>query len=212
MTIQTEKKVSPIELLSEAQLEEFREAFNTFDEDGGGTIDKDELRKLLNFAGQTPSEDELRDMIMTIDADGTGDINFPEFVTLMAHKMATETSEETIRGAFNVFDTDGSGGISASEFLRVLEQLGETDITIDDIRDVVSGKYGRSLGDANRNGLVSYEEFEKVIHEEKRGGVEGNAAFRRAERVEGQQGMVGFGARLGSTPRGIARPASSSLK
>ena len=140
---------SPVDALNQAQLEELREAFNTFDEDGGGTIDKDELRKLLTFAGQTPTDDELRDMIQIIDTDGTGDINFPEFVTLMAHKMANEASEETIASAFAVFDTDGSGGVHA----RVLQNMGEDDITVEDIQGVMyGGKYGSSLGGVQEGG------------------------------------------------------------
>eukprot|EP00322_Chrysochromulina_rotalis_P015410 CAMPEP_0115844460 /NCGR_PEP_ID=MMETSP0287-20121206/8839_1 /TAXON_ID=412157 /ORGANISM="Chrysochromulina rotalis, Strain UIO044" /LENGTH=225 /DNA_ID=CAMNT_0003298185 /DNA_START=48 /DNA_END=725 /DNA_ORIENTATION=+ len=184
---------SPVDQLTEDQLDEFREAFNTFDEDGGGTIDKDELRKLLTFAGQTPSDDELRDMIQIIDADGTGDINFPEFVTLMAHKMANEASEETIEHAFNVFDTDGSGAIAAAEFMRVLRNLGEMDISVEDIQDVFASKYGRTLGDTNGDGVISYQEFRKVILADKQGGVSGDAAYLKAVNVDGQHGQLGYG-------------------
>ena len=38
-----------------------------------------------------------------------GDIDFAEFVTLMAHKMADEKSEATLKAAFSVFDTSGDG-------------------------------------------------------------------------------------------------------
>jgi len=186
---------SPIDALTEAQLDEFREAFDTFDEDGGGTIDKDELRKLLKYAGQTPSDDELRDMIQIIDADGTGDINFPEFVTLMAHKMANEASEETLQSAFNVFDTDGSGNISAVEFQRVLQNLGEPDISVEDIHDVIHGKNGRALGDKNGDGVISYDEFRKVIKEEKEGGatISSQTAYLKPVVKEGQHGQLGYG-------------------
>ena len=38
--------------------------------------------------GQVPSDDELKEMIRIADADGSGEVDFYEFVTLMAHKMA----------------------------------------------------------------------------------------------------------------------------
>ena len=62
-----------------------------------------------------------------------GDIDFAEFVTLMAHKMADNKSEETLRSAFIVFDTDGSGKITGDEIARVLLGVGE-EVTIEEVR------------------------------------------------------------------------------
>ena len=45
--------------LTESQLEEFRETFNAFDKDMGGTIDGDELGDLMRTLGQEPTEMEL---------------------------------------------------------------------------------------------------------------------------------------------------------
>ena len=73
---------------SQAQLDEFREAFSAYDRDGGGSIDAKELKALMASVGQVPSDDELQEMIRIADADGSGEVDFYEFVTLMAHKMA----------------------------------------------------------------------------------------------------------------------------
>jgi len=45
------------------------------------------------------------------DADGNGTIDFPVFLTMMAHKMKDTDSEEEIIEAFKVFDKDGNGFI-----------------------------------------------------------------------------------------------------
>ena len=42
---------------------------------------------------------------------GNGEIDFPEFLTMMARKMKDTDSEEEIREAFRVFDRDGNGFI-----------------------------------------------------------------------------------------------------
>ena len=89
---------SVIDKLTEAQLDEFREAFNSFDkvrarryfsgpadasrtgpfsralfrQDGGGSIDSKELKDLMASVGQNPTDDELAEMIRIADADGTG--------------------------------------------------------------------------------------------------------------------------------------------
>ena len=53
---------------------------------------------------------------------GSGEIDFDEFLTLMAAKQANMTMEDELRGAFNVFDQDGSGYISAQELKQVSDQ------------------------------------------------------------------------------------------
>ena len=41
---------------------------------------------------------------MLVDKDGTGSIDFPEFLNMMSNKADTENVEEQIREAFSVFD------------------------------------------------------------------------------------------------------------
>ena len=46
----------------------------------------------------------LQDMVNQVDKDGTGSIDFPEFLMMMCIKAETENTEDEIRLAFNVFD------------------------------------------------------------------------------------------------------------
>ena len=59
---------------------------------------------MLRFIGQNPTEAELQDMVNEVDKDGTGSIDFPEFLTMMALKNNDENAEEELREAFRVFD------------------------------------------------------------------------------------------------------------
>ena len=106
-------KHSVISTLTEVQLEEFREAFDAFDKDGGGSIDKEELMDLFRSLGQEPTQEELDNMVAAADTDGNGTIDFFEFATLMAHMMAKEDSYEAkfqkLKGAFAVFDRNSDG-------------------------------------------------------------------------------------------------------
>ena len=165
-------------------------------QDGGGSIDSKELKDLMASVGQNPTDDELAEMIRIADADGTGasqrldararvperlrcccllwspahspsvrllppgDIDFAEFVTLMAHKMADEKSEATLKAAFSVFDTSGDGFISAEEMRRIMINVGEP-VTLDDVEQVI-----RKV-DIDGDGVINYDEFTKVIIEEK---------------------------------------------
>ena len=100
-----DQNVSLEELLSELtpkQIEEFKEAFQLFDKDGDGTISTKELGPLLRSLGQNPDEDEIVDMIDEVDVDGSGSIDFVEFLHLMLKRQRDGLSYEEIREVFRV--------------------------------------------------------------------------------------------------------------
>ena len=108
--------------LSPTQLDEFRECFDAFDKDGGGSIDSAELEALMNSLGQSPSPTELEKMVELADADGSGDIDFVEFVTLMAHKMQDQEEDdedERLKSAFAIFVSAANFSLSLSLSLCV---------------------------------------------------------------------------------------------
>ena len=80
--------------------------------------------QVMRSLGQNPTEAELQDMINEVDADGNGEIDFPEFLTMMARKMKDTDSEEEIKEAFKVFDKNGDGKISAAELRHVMTSIG----------------------------------------------------------------------------------------
>ena len=67
-------------MLDELFIQKCREAFNTFDADGSGSIDAQEMRSLLEAIGVNPSEEELFRFMSEVDEDGTGEIEFGEFL------------------------------------------------------------------------------------------------------------------------------------
>ena len=99
-------------------------------------------------------------MIRIADADGSGTVDFYEFVTLMAHKMADVKSESQMRTAFSLFDFSGDGYIQAEEMRRIMMNVGEP-VTIDDVNGLI-----REV-DRDGDGVVNYDEFCKVINDER---------------------------------------------
>merc|ERR1712179_144769 len=65
-------------------------------------------------------------MVNKVDMDGSGMLNFPEFLMMMGLKMEAESAEDEIREAFQVFDGDGNGFINRQELACVMSNLGET--------------------------------------------------------------------------------------
>ena len=95
--------------LTEEQTAEFKEAFALFDKDGDVTISTKELGTVMNSLGQKPTLAELEMMIKEVDVDGNGEIDFGEFLAMMAKKLKETDLEEDIREAFRVFDKQNSG-------------------------------------------------------------------------------------------------------
>ncbi|KOO20826.1 calmodulin-like protein [Chrysochromulina tobinii] len=86
------------------ELTEFREIFNLVDLDKGGTISKDELGQLMKTLGLKPTQEELNAMVAEIDADGSGEIDFDEFVTVMSRKELLSQIEPDENGMVNYLE------------------------------------------------------------------------------------------------------------
>jgi Ca2+-binding EF-hand superfamily protein len=54
-----------------------------FDVDGNGSIDREELRKVMASLNESLSEEELDAMIKEADINGDGQISFEEFKIMM---------------------------------------------------------------------------------------------------------------------------------
>jgi len=61
------------------EFEEMVTLFKTYDVNGNGTIDKHEARKILFSLGMDSSLERADELIKLVDADGSGEIDFPEY-------------------------------------------------------------------------------------------------------------------------------------
>ena len=95
-------------------------------------------------------------MINEVDDDGSGSIDFKEFLVLMAKKIKDADTEEELLESFRVFDVEGKGRITIKDIITVLRQLGER-FTDEEIEEMVKGN------DQDLDGTLSYEEFCRMI-------------------------------------------------
>ena len=49
---------------------EFREIFHLFDKNGDGKVTTKEMGTVMRSLGQNPTEEELKQMVKTVDVDG----------------------------------------------------------------------------------------------------------------------------------------------
>jgi calcium-dependent protein kinase len=93
-------------------------------------------------------------MFAKIDADGSGEIEYSEFVVAsMNEKNLLNNSK--LQTAFKMFDKDGGGSISIDEIKQVLSfgQNLDEEVIAQIIKQV----------DANGDGEISYEEFAEMM-------------------------------------------------
>jgi len=83
-----------VQNLQRDQIKEFKAAFEHIDKDNDGMIQTSELRQTFRNLGQNPTDKELQDMINEVDINGNGNIDFLEFLDMLA-KMS-EIDEETL--------------------------------------------------------------------------------------------------------------------
>jgi len=140
--------------ISDEYREELREAFNMFDKNRDGSISVHELAQILQNLNQGATTDEINEMIKQVDADGDGEIDFDEFVTMMANAKCS--TEEEMKQAFDVFDSDGNGYIDKKELRDVLKQLGE-DVDEEQLNDMMKA------ADSNHDNKIDYTEFVKMM-------------------------------------------------
>ena len=112
--------------IPEDKINEYKEAFDMFDKDGGGTISSNEIITIMKNFGYPIDDEEAKKMIANIDDNGDGEIDFEEFCTIMEKQVryVDETDEDIVLRAFKSFDKDHDGKITNHEFKYILTQIG----------------------------------------------------------------------------------------
>ena len=59
------------------------------DRDGDGHIEAKELATVMRIMGMNPTSEEMTTLIESVDVDGNGKIELPEFANMMARQMLT---------------------------------------------------------------------------------------------------------------------------
>ena len=143
--------------LSDHQIEEFREAFSLYDRNDDGTVTTKDLGLVLKAIGQNPSDEETNQLVSRFDSDGSGSIDFPEFLALIAkiQRDALDDQDE-IKEAINVFDKDSKGFLTRGQVENIVNNTGEK---------VEEGEAKAILDSVeyDKNGCIDIDKLVKII-------------------------------------------------
>ncbi|KAH0511004.1 Troponin C, skeletal muscle [Microtus ochrogaster] len=151
--LKTDQQAEARSYLSEEMIAEFKAAFDMFDADGGGDISVKELGTVMRMLGQTPTKEELDAIIEEVDEDGSGTIDFEEFLVMMVRQMKEDAkgkSEEELAECFRIFDRNADGYIDAEELAEIFRASGEH-VTDEEIESLMKD------GDKNNDGRIDFD-------------------------------------------------------
>ena len=144
--------------LSDEQRQEIKEAFELFDTDKTGSIDYHELKVAMRALGFDVKKQEVLQIMRDYCEDGSGQIDFDEFLQIMTDKISARRPEEEIEKAFKLFDEDNSGKISLRNLRRVARELGEN-LSDDELQAMIDEF------DKDQDGEISSDEFLNIMRQ-----------------------------------------------
>lgn len=112
-----------------------RNAFNAFDQEKKGCIGTQMVGTILSMLGHQLDDKLLKEIIDEVDADGSGELEFEEFVTLAARFLVEEDAEamqQELKEAFRLYDKEGNGYITTQVLREILKEL-DDNLTNDDL-------------------------------------------------------------------------------
>merc|ERR1711865_1127620 len=120
--------------------------------DGSGSIDPRELKSAMQSLGFEAKNATIYQMIGDIDKDGSGSIDFEEFLDMMTAKMSDKDTRADIAKVFELYDDDNTGKISLRNMKRVAKELGET------MNDIDLGEMIQRA-DTDNDGEITLDDF-----------------------------------------------------
>jgi len=142
--------------LTDGAIRELKEMFMAMDENNDGTLSVSELKEGLVKAGVAIPPD-LQQMMDNIDTDGSGVIDYSEFMAATMDKRRY-IQEDVCWRAFKTFDVDGSGTIDKGELMKLLGVDSITDMMDVQVTEKEVDAIMKEV-DLNGDGKIDFNEF-----------------------------------------------------
>jgi calcium-dependent protein kinase len=138
-------------------VDQLKEIFKELDESGEGLLSKEELQKgFSKYFADDISEQEFEEIMKLIDQDDSGEISIEEFLRATMD-YENLTTEKNLKLAFDYFDKDHSGTLSPDEIREVLGLSEDNEKSRKIVNDIIEEV------DENGDGLISFDEFKKMM-------------------------------------------------
>ncbi|KAI3385118.1 hypothetical protein SNEBB_002577 [Seison nebaliae] len=142
--------------LTEEQENDIRKTFNQYDKEGIGEIPTATLGTVMRNLGHNLKPEQLQECIEAVDGDGSGTVDFEEFLALMIKKTKEAEDEQELREAFRVLDKNNRGVIDVADLKWIFKNL-DPDMEEEEMDQIISEV------DEDGSGTVDFDEFFKLM-------------------------------------------------
>merc|ERR1711993_231223 len=141
--------------------------FDLFDTKKVDFLSADDLGEIMRAMGFRPTEDELKELLLEIDEDGSGEIEFGEFCQLCATFLVEdpdiETMKKELKDAFRVYDKEGQGFITTETLRGLISEL-LAPLTDEELEGIIEEL------DEDGSGSMDFDEFCEMMMTKPDGG------------------------------------------
>ena len=145
-------------LIPKEDCEFLKEVFIIFDESGSGKLTKEQLIKgLNNVLSKEESENEVNRLMSYIDLDGSGFIEYEEFLRagLSKEKLITK---ENLKTSFKLYDINKNDKITENE-LRIVLGRENGDLKENVLKEIIAE------ADIDNDGEISFDDFKTIMEQ-----------------------------------------------
>jgi len=155
-------QVQEMKMASEFNKSELKRLFRRFkklDLDKSGTLSVSEFLAIPELE-HNPL---VRRVVATFDADHSGEVDFPEFISALSVFATADGKEKKYKFTFKMYDVDGDGFISNADLFHVLKAMVGNNLNDIQLQQLVD----RTIlqGDKDKDGKLSYKEFVEMVKE-----------------------------------------------
>jgi calmodulin len=159
--------------ITESERKEFREMFNFCKREGNTkeTRDRAELKVMMDTLRLNPTEAELDAMMLEVDTDHSGDVDFDEFVDVMSRTKPFPLPSAKLRQSFKFFEDEVKEGFCSTELLRdailyhckdEIQNPSDSEYAFDEWDEA---SYLLSKLDPARTGMIKIDDLMSVIEQ-----------------------------------------------
>lgn len=157
---------------SQQEIMQLKQCFDLFDVEGTGSIAVESLRSVLEsmLEMEEQSYPHLDEILRILSSrPDTEMLDFDDYVSLMASTSLqqrllsnnndddAENDQPNFQHVFDLFDIDHKGYITAEDLHRVALELGEHDMTMDELQEMIERARSK------KTGQVTLKEFSKIM-------------------------------------------------
>merc|ERR1712110_538875 len=139
--------------------------FDLFDTKKVDFLSADDLGEIMRAMGFRPTEEELKELLLEIDEDGSGEIEFAEFCQLCATFLVEDPDMETmkreLKDAFRIYDKEGLGYITTETLSGLIGEL-LAPLTEEELEGILEEL------DEDGSGSMDFDEFCEMMMKSRR--------------------------------------------